>query len=180
MDKLSINLLPVELEASKKKSQHKLLISKSSLAVLMTMLILTAFSLLTGIVQRLTIGRINGQIEQQKTAVGSFSRQEALALNLRNRIDLINTVAKKEPLSSQMFNLITTLTPPGVTLAGINSSKGAQTSLIGEGTSAESVQLFFDNLSDPKKTNKKINKVHLESLTSQMKFNLAVSFTDQK
>lgn len=165
MPKVSINLLPVELRDETKKQEKRKALTKISIFALVLMVLITSGVLSYRFYQSLENSKIKSQIEQAHDEIGSLRRQEELLFVLKTRLNKITTLAASETMQTLGFNLITTLTPPGVKVASFSVDRKANISLSGETDTVFSLNQFFESLLDPKKNEGRIDSVRVESLS---------------
>lgn len=165
MTKVSINLLPVELREETKKLEKRKRLTKVSIFALVFMVLITSGVLSYRFYQSLENTKIKSQIDQAHEEIGGLRRQEELLFVLKTRLNKITTLASSESMQTLGFNLITTLTPPGVKVASFSVDRKARISLSGETDTVFSLNQFFESLLDPKKNEGRINSVRVESLS---------------
>lgn len=179
MDRISINLLPPELSKVKKKNIKEELVIKSSLFVLVAMVIATSvlFSLVVASGQELK--KQTASEEDFKAKLNQFKEQESLALLLKGRLGTINTLIQKENPQVKAFNIVNRLKPDGIKILTLNTDKGNLATFQGETSSPQSLQDLLNNLSDPSIHENKVKSTNVESLNynanRKVIFNLQIS-----
>jgi Tfp pilus assembly protein PilN len=179
MDKLKINLIPPEIKERAKKDAKRGLINKISIAFLGLLILVTAGILGTVVFQKGALNQVNAQIEQEKGKINSKRDTEAVLKLLKNRVDTINQFTENRYKQGEVFDLITGLFPPDVTLETLQINKTAKISVSGQTSSTQSLQQFFNNLTDPKTNEGKITSVKVENLNKNqqggIRFDLIVN-----
>lgn len=164
MDKIKINLIPEEIKEKAKKEAKQALINRISIAFLGLLIIATSGILATVIYQGATLSSLNVEIEQEKSRVSSYKDVEAVVNLLKNRIDTINQFTNKRYKQRDVFDLITSLFPVGVSLESIQIDKTSKVVISGETENTGALKILFDNLVDPKSNEGKIALVTVNSL----------------
>lgn len=186
MNKLEINLLPPELNISKKESLRKKLVFRTSLGFLLLTILATIILLSLVITKNFQLNDEVASIETIKSNINSHKEQESLASVLRERVNSINALLKKESPEVEAYNLITTLMPPNVSLINLSLDKNRKMLLTGETSNFVLLDSFFSNLTDPKVHLGRIVSTSVNSLSvsqgSRVKFDLTINLasTDGK
>jgi hypothetical protein len=180
MSKLSINLLPPELEANKKKAKRRALINRLSVSLLAFMVALSAVGLVLDIIQSLNVKNLDRKVDSVKAEVTKQKKQEELVLVLKDRISGINNLLNNDTPHAKAFNLITKLVPDSVKINNFSIDKKGVVLLGGETTSPTYLSAFFNNLTDPTINENKISQVTVESLSvspSTIKFDMSIGLS---
>lgn len=164
MDKLRINLIPPEIKERAKKDAKRLLVNKISVGFLGLLILVTAGILGIVVYQKASLGQVSSSIEQEKNKINSFRDTEAVLKLLKNRVDTINQFTENRYKQGEIFNLITGLFPQGVQLESLQINKTAKVVVSGQTPDTDSLQQFFNNLTDPKTNEGKITSVKVENL----------------
>lgn len=164
MDKIKINLIPEEIKAKAKKEAKQALVNKISIALLGLLIITTSGILATVIFQGTTLNSLNERIEKEKFEVQRYKDVEAVVNLLKNRIDTINQFSNKRYKQRDVFDLLTSLFPKGVSLQSLQIDKTTKVVVSGQTDETSSLKNLFDNLVDPKINEGKISSVTVNSL----------------
>lgn len=179
MDKIKINLLPPEIKEKAKKEAKQSLINKISIALLGVLIITTSTILAMVIFQGAAVNALNSDIEKEKSRIQSKQDAEAVVKLLKNRIDTINEFSTQRYKQREVFNFITGLFSPGVTIDTVEIGRTPSVAIIGQTDTTASLQKFFNDLTDPKTNEGKITSVTVESLsknqTGSINFELKVT-----
>lgn len=180
MDKLSINLLPLELRSDTKRENRKKLIIASSIAALTGFIFLTLVIFGFRLYQGVKNSDLAKQTKENRDQISALKNKEELFFLLKDRVTKINSLSTQDNQSVLAFNLITFLIPGGVEVNSFSVDKTGKIALSGETNSLSLLNDFFDNLIDPKKNEGKIVSTKLESLTKngdRIKFDVSISLT---
>lgn len=184
MGKININLLPVEIEAAKKEEGKKSVLVKSSISLLLFILVLTFCTLLYRVYQVVDLSNITNNLKTAKAKVEGLKEQEGLILILKDRITQISTLVRTESQAPRAFNLIINQMPSDIVLINFDVSTDGTVNLEGETSNPSSLQAFFNNLIDPIKTEGSIKEVRVENLAQSVngniRFNLFIALSGNK
>ncbi|EKD90604.1 MAG: hypothetical protein ACD_30C00112G0045 [uncultured bacterium] len=179
MNKLEINLLPPELNISKKESLRKKLVFRTSFGFLVLTILATIVLFALVITKNFQLNNKTSSIETLVNSINSHKEQESLASVLRARVNSINALLKKESPEVEAYNLITILMPPNVNLINLSLDKNRKMLLTGETSNFALLDSFFTNLTDPKIHLGRINGTSINSLSvtqgSRVKFDLTIN-----
>lgn len=179
MDKIKINLLPPEIKEKEKKDVRQSLINKISIALLGVLILFTSGILAVVIYQGSTINLLNADIEKEKSRIQSQKDKETIVFLLKNRIDTINQFTNKRYKQGEIYDLITGLFPQDVALRTILVDKTTKVAVLGNTESPLALQTLFDNLTDPKTNEGKIETVTVENLSNnqsgKINFDLSIN-----
>lgn len=164
MDKLKINLVPLEIKEKAKKEAKQILINKISIALLGVLIMATSSILALVILQGATLNSLNTEIENEKSKVQGLKDTEAVINLLKNRLDTINKFTNKRYKQRDVFDLITSLFPEGVSIQTLQIERSPRVVVSGQTDDTQSLKTFFDNLVDPKINEGKITSVTINSL----------------
>lgn len=181
MNKLLINLLPAEFAVQKKQKEKKLFLVRSSVIVLVVMILLTTGVFVLGISKRLEINQLNKDLANIETAVDSLKDKEGLALILKNRLDRINTLAKTESPESNAFFFVSSLLTSDLKIAGFTTETDSKVRVSGTTNNTGALERFINKLTDAKRTKGKIAAAKLENLSrsadKKISFELVITTT---
>lgn len=183
-DKITINLLPVELTLSKKERSHRLLITRGSISFLVTVVVITAVILFLRIGQTVRLHSLNSKIDSSKNSIQSYKDREGLVTLLKSRLDGINSIIKLDPIQSQAFNLIISLMPEDIDIVEFKADRNGTIGLTGKTSSLYSLKTFFNNLTDSNINQGKITAVKIDSLSqrgeNEVRFDLSIQMIGAK
>jgi Tfp pilus assembly protein PilN len=166
MDRISINLLPLDLKENKKNLKQKRLINTISIGILTSLVIVSGVLVVLSILQNNQLNSEKNQLTNLENTVSSLKEKEAAVIILKKRISDISQIRNQKYPQADSFKLTTSLLPENVSIQGLS-------------TDAASLQKFFDNLTDPKINEGKITKTVITNLnrgsSPQLGFDLEIN-----
>lgn len=163
--KISINLLPEKLRSTEKIKARLLLAKKTSIGFLVLMVVLTAVLFVYVFLESLKIKSENQTLEVAKSEIEKYKEQESLAAVLKERLNSINTISQTVSTQNTTFNLLTKITPPDIKVKSLSVDKTTHSIISIETQSTKSLDVLFNNLTDPKLNDGKISGTKLETLS---------------
>lgn len=182
-DKITINLLPIELTLSKKERDRRNLINRLSIGGLILVIFIAAAVLIVRIGQTVKLQNLTSEIDNSKNSVQGYKEREGLLTILKTRLDGINSVAQLDPVQSQAFNVVISMIPDDIDIIEFKADKGGLVTLSGQTTNLFSLKSFFNNLVDPKVNQGKVSTVKIDSLSQrgdQVRFDLSMQVNGTK
>lgn len=183
MDKISINLIPVQLETLKKDQAKKKILNRVSVTLLVIMIGLSSTILSLELFQRLNLSKSENDLKGIKNEISSYHDKEALIFVLKNRLTTVLSIVNRDSSQSQAYNLITSLMPSDVTLLSFSVNKGGQVALSGDTSSILSLNTFFNNLTDPVSNHGGVLGAKVENLnrvqSGKINFDLVITLSNE-
>lgn len=177
MNKLSINLLPPELNISTQNSVKKKLIFRTSV-VFLSLTILTTIVLLSLVLgSNVKLNKIEDTYVLLKDKLALLKENEYFASILKGRLTSINSVVQKPSSEVDAYNLITLLMPQGIIMQNFSLDKSKKILLSAETSNPVLLDNFFNKLTDPKSHDGRIQSTKLTNLNvgaGRIKFDLMV------
>jgi hypothetical protein len=167
MSKVSINLLPPELEKVKKARVNKSIISTVSVGFLVVCIILALGVLLFRLAQNQDFQKWTKEVSSQKDIIKSTTniQKSDLSTAAKARVDSITKVTKTDLPAAYAYTLILKLIPEQMFLNTMTVDKKGKLVLDIETTNLSTLDQFLNNLNDPVVNNNKISNVTVESLS---------------
>lgn len=179
MDKLTINLLPANLQVSREEQVRQSWIAGLSIIVLLVTILVTGAVLAVNLMQKLNQQQANADLEEAEAQVSSYKEKEGLIAELKSRLGFINQEARIESVQVQAFNLISGLIPQNVVLTNFSMNKANQVIIGGEAMGLAALDSLFENLSDPRKHDGRVSVTQVENLNKSqdnlIRFNLTIN-----
>lgn len=166
MSKVSINLLPPELENVKKERARRALINQISIIILVAIIAVAGGVLALRFSQNATLSDLNSKVESATNTISSplYRKKEALVTTVKTRVTNTTTALNKVYPSTDAYQLVKKLTPENVKVTNlVIENKGKMTITIETNTTADLDQ-FLNNLVDPEKNDKRITQTSVESV----------------
>lgn len=180
MEKISINLLPIELRAESKKNTKQSLAIRVSVGILVLVIICSLGVLIWTFYLKSSLQESSDRLAKVTQVIQDQKDKEGLAVILKSRLDIITKLTQKESSQTESFNLITSLLPSDIKMLTFTVDKTGVIRLTAFTTSLPSMQTFFNNLTDPKKNEGKIISTRVESLNKNLdgnyNFELSISY----
>lgn len=165
MEKISINLLPLELRTQTKADIKKRLIVKLSVGILVFSIIVSALVLSWNIIQGQQLKTTSEKYQNLITKVKSNEKKEGQVFLLKKRLEFINQISQKESTQISAFNLVNNLVPPNVQLLNLAVKKNGSVELSCVTNSSQDMKVLLDNLTDPTQTEGKIKNTKVVNFT---------------
>ncbi len=179
MDRISINLLPIDLKENKKLLYKKKLVNLISSITVVILIVVTGILVILSVIQNSQVGKEETDISRLENTLSSLKEKEASVVILKKRLASISQVIKHKYPQTDSFLLVSSLLPENVTLQNFVAEQPNTVTLQGIAANAASLQHFFDNLTDPKINEGKITKTVISNLnrgnSPQLNFDLEVS-----
>ncbi len=165
MEKITINLLPPEVNLAQKQGQkfYKIRVLSIAVMVILTFLSSTVFALRILQSQNLTLAR--EKFEQAQGKVSELKDQEAKLQVLKSRVTNIRQIKSNPSKQSQLFNLISAIIPPSIIVNSFGADRAGNVNLSAITADYLSLDLFLRDLVDPQINEGKIGAVDIENLS---------------
>lgn len=181
MDRISLNLLPLDLKENKLFEQKKRLINRLSVLLLSTLVVITLGLVVVSVFQKNQIDAESNKLASYERTLGSLAEREAALLLLKQRLASIVQIQNLKYPQTDSFLLISALIPEKTTIQAFSVDQANKITLSGYSENAASLQLFFDNLTNPQMNEGKITKTTIVNLNRgnapRMLFELDITTT---
>lgn len=179
MDRISINLLPLNLKENKHLLYKKKLVSAASIGFLGLLVVFSIVLIALSVIQNRQLESETASLAKAQLTLSSFKEKEAAVIILKKRLDSISQIMKQKYPQTDSFLLIDSLLPPETTIQSFRVDQTNIVNLQGSSETASSLQQFFDNLTDPKINEGKVIKTVISNLnrgsSPKLGFDLAIS-----
>ena len=165
MDKIHINLLPVEILSQQIEKNKKSTVVKVAIFVLIVMIVLTAGILSLSVSRNNEHQKLAAQLAQLEQSYNANAQTGNIMSQIKEKLNKISTRRLEDVNQVEAFNLMVQLLTSGVRVNTLSLGKSSEVILSGEVDSTSSLELFFNNLTDPSKNGNKISKVSIQSLS---------------
>lgn len=165
-NKVSINLLPPELEQVKQQRVRQSLVSKISIAVLVVMIIAAVAVLFLRLQQTENVKKLDATIASDTDTLNSstYRSKEGKVMTLNARIGGISTTLNKNYAASVAYGYITQVLPSGVSIKSLDVDAKGALEVVVSSSSTQALGDFFNNLLDPTLGNGKMSALTISSL----------------
>ena len=158
-----INLLPPETLLFNKQSHRLRLIDRISMAFFVVFVFFTSLTLVLRILQNTKLQTINGSLVQAQAKVADLKDKESYAVVLKQRLASIQKLTSGSKAVA-VFNLISALVPADTSLSSFGIDKTGNIKLSAASPSADSLEVFINNLTNKEKNSDLVSKIDLDSL----------------
>lgn len=163
MEKISINLLPLEV-AQFQRSQSKFAkIQAVSIVIVLTVILLATSTFALGILQETTVKNTQVSVQAAEEKISKFKDIEGSLLILKNRVSLVSQIAASPSKQRTIFNLVTNLLPPSATVNSLEVDKSGALVATILAQDINTLDQFLTNLVTPEKTEGGSYQVDIES-----------------
>lgn len=164
MNKLSINLLPIEFREQDLKAAKFYKIQIIGVAVILLMVFLSSSTVALRILQSQNISRIQKELTLSEQKVAGLKNTEGLLSLLKNRLTTINQILGSFSKQTQMYNLVTKLLPPSVAVSSISVGKNGEALILVTAPNGDSLDELIGNLTSRETNEDKVSQVSLENV----------------
>jgi Tfp pilus assembly protein PilN len=179
MDRISINLLPIDLKENKKLLYKKKLINLISTGILLALILITGTLVILALIQNRQLNSSQNQIGQLENSISSLKEKEASVVILKKRLNSVTQILNKKYPQTDAYLLVSSLLPNNVAFQSFVSEQANNVTIQGKAADAASLQTFFDNLTDPKINEGKVTKTVISNLnrgsSPELNFDLEIS-----
>lgn len=179
MDRISINLLPIDLKDNKKNLKKKRLLNTLSISLLGVLIIITGILVVLSLIQNKQLNSEKEALSSMGNTITSLKQKEAAVVILKKRLANVSEIMNEKYPQTDSFLLVTSLIPEDVYMQTFSTNQKNSVALQGTSNDASSLQKFFDNLTDPKINEGKIIKTVISNLnrgsTPKLGFDLEIT-----
>lgn len=177
MSKISINLLPPEFTQEEVKRGKFYKIQTISISIVLFLIFISVVTLSLRIFQSNRIKVLQTQASEAETRVSAQSLRQAQLVLLKNRLNTIKEYLGTSSKQAEMFNLVDSLLPAGVSVGNVSVGRGGSVLISALAQNAQVLDKLFADLLDQEKNESKIAKVSIEALNRGRDGIYRVSFT---
>lgn len=180
MQKISINLLPIEFRIIQEREKQFYKIQAISIIVLLLFIFLASTTVALGFLQSQDVKKAQVNLTSAENTVSSLKGKESSLLVLKNRISSISEVQKEPSKQRVMYELVDSLIPADVSINSFAVDKTGDVLISGFFLDILSFDNFVQDLVNPEKNQGKIKEVDVDSLSrarnGQYRMNLKVNY----
>lgn len=173
MDKISINLLPVEVILRQKQNLKVVLVNRLSVSVLLVLAFLTSALLALRISQASQLKKVSSGLALATERVDSLKEREAYAVALKARLDSIRSLST-DSKKATLFNLLISLAPANVSVSNLAVDKTGVLTVSLSAPSADALEVLIASLNNKEKNAGLVSSAELTSLSKGKDGNLRV------
>lgn len=164
MDRISINLLPLDLKENKQLLHKKKLVNTISIGFLSLLIALSTALIVISVIQKKQLDSESDSLNKVEATLNSFKEKEAAVIILKKRLAVVSEIINQKYPQTDSFLLINSLLPPETNMQTFSIKQENIVNLQGISDNASSLQQFFDNLTDPKINEGKVTKTVISNL----------------
>lgn len=182
MEKISINLLPLELRTKSKAEISHSLVVKLSVGVLVFSIIISALALSWSVIQSQQLKKTGQEYQSIISKIKANEKKEGLITLLKNRLALISQISEKESEQTSAFNLVNSLIPQNVQALNLKIDKSGSVEINCFSNNLQDVKILIDNLTDSSQTEGKITSAKIVNFTKNSSgyiFEIELSFNSK-
>lgn len=165
MERLSIDLLPLEFKTEEAKRAKFYKIQTIGVITILIMVFFSSLTIALRVLQSQEISKVKNDLSQNEQKVTDLKTSQAQLVLLKNRLTAINQYFGVPSKQVEMYNLIEKLLPFEVSISSIAVDKSGDVLLLALSSSSDSIDQFISNLISPDKNEDKISEVSVESLS---------------
>lgn len=165
MAQISINLLPIEFTQEEVKRAKFFKVQTAGVAVILFMTFLTSLTIALRILQSQNIRQVQAQVTSAEGRVGEFKDTQASLLLLKNRLGAISQFLDNPSKQSEIYNLVSSLLPPAISLASVSVDPDGGVSLVALAYDIVSLENFISGLNSAETNQGKVSEVSVEGLS---------------
>lgn len=165
MQKIVIDLLPVEFKAEELKKTRFYKIQILGLAIILFTTFLASLTIALRLLQNQQITQMQTKIREAEQKVSNLKTTQASLLLLKNRLATIDKYLETPSKQAQMYNLIEKLLPASVFINTISVDQSGNALVLASLPDGGSLDYLIENLISKETNEDKIKGVSIESLS---------------
>lgn len=164
MEKISINLLPVEFIAEEFKRRKFYKIQAIGVTIVLFMIFLSILTLSLGVLQSSSLNAASLRVDEAEKRVSTLAPKQAQLVLLKNRLQVIEGQIGIPSKQAEMYNLTYNLLPDGFLVNRISVGGEGQVQISALTANAQNIDRIISNLLDKGKNNDRVKNVVIDSL----------------
>lgn len=177
MEKISINLLPVEFTQEEVKKSKFYKVQAISISIILILIFLSILTISLRIFQSNRIKIAQLEVAEAENRVTSKSLRQAQLLLLKNRLSAIQNYLGVSSKQAEMYTLVHNLLPSALDISSVSVGREGGVLVSALATDANTLDRIFTDLLNKEKNENKISKVSIESLNRGRDGLYRVNFT---
>lgn len=165
MEKISINLLPIEFTQQQVKKAKFYKIQALGVSIILFMVFLASLTVALRILQSHNIQKVEAQVSQQEERITTFKDRQASLLILKNRLTAISQYLGVSSPQAGIYKLVNELLPPSVSISSISVNRNGEVLVSALVPDPLTLDEAVSNLTSKDKNQNKISQVSIDSLT---------------
>lgn len=165
MQRISIDLLPLEFREKDLKNARFLKIQTIGLTAVLITIFLASLTVALAILQSQQISQIQQKLTQNEQKISDLKTTQASLLLLKNRLTAINQYLGTPSKQAQMYKLINDLLPSSVSVSSLSVDKSGEVLVLAAASNSVALDNLINSLTSPETNQDKIQKVNIENLS---------------
>ncbi|MBI2019151.1 hypothetical protein HYS95_00590 [Candidatus Daviesbacteria bacterium] len=162
--KISINLLPPELTAQKKKSVKFIKIQFIGISIVLVMIFLSSLTLALRILQNRNISLYQARVAGAEQRVSDLKNTQASLTLLKNRLQVIDQYLGVASKQTSIYQLVDKLLPQSAVVSSISVDQTGGVTFVAVLPDNSALESLVTNLTDTEENKEKFSQVTIESL----------------
>ncbi len=164
MTKIAINLLPIEFRTQALKNAKFYKIQTIGIVTILLMILLSSITVALRILQSQNISQIQDKLTQSEQKITKLKNIQASLFLLKNRLNTIDQFLGIPSKPSEIYELITKLTPATVSISSVSVSSTGEVLVLAAAPDGTALDSLITNLTSQENNEDKISQVSLESI----------------
>lgn len=164
MEKISINLIPVEFEAEEVKKSKFNRIQAIGISVILFMIFLSVLTVAFRILQTGRINAAQAKVSEAEEQVSAHSAKQASLFLLKDRLSTINKYEGVSSKQAEIYNLLNQLIPANLSVNEVSIGRQGSAAMSVLIPDVQTLDVLTSNFLDIEKNKGKISKVSIEAL----------------
>lgn len=165
MEKISIDLLPLEFKTEEVKRAKFYKIQSIGIAAVLLVSFLASLVVALRVLQSQRISKTQDNLTKQEERVTKLKDTQATLILLKNRLTAINEYLGVPSKQSQMYKLINNLIPALISVTSISVSKSGDIVILATAPDGNSLDELILNLTNKDSNQNKISSVSIDNLS---------------
>lgn len=174
--KLSINLLPSDVILLEKNQARQTTLNQLSIAVIACIVFFTGIIFILKLSQQQQLSGANQELTSAQDQATSLKNEAGIIQTLKKRLETIASFDGLESKGLTWIAIVNGIKPVTIKTNHLAINREGKLAYSGESTGSADLKVFFDNLTDPKLTEDRVNSINIETLSrssnDQYKFDL--------
>lgn len=165
MEKISINLLPLEFTAQDAKRTQFLKVQFIGIIIILAMFFLSSLTVTLRILQSQNISKVSAQTQSLEQRITSYAGKQTQLLLLKSRLQSIGIFLGIPSKQAGLYNLVEKLLPQALTVSSLSVDKTGTVVVVGVISSADSLDELVSSLTEKEKNEDKLAKIEIDTLS---------------
>lgn len=164
MQKILINLLPIEVKASQIKEKKFFKIQAISIACILVLAFFASATVALGVLQSQKVKNTQDDLAVVESQVTTFQQAESSLTALKDRLTQIEKLQGDPSIQRTLYTLINAITPLGITIQTVSIDANGVINLSVTGANGQAVDTYLNDLLSSEKNENKIKIISIQNL----------------